>query len=150
VLHVHWREVLGWRNRYMWLIAGESFASLLWILMLVASLLITLLAITFGGTDDVFGFALAWGIAISVVALIQLLVALAIQRRYEPTNLRALLVGAVYPIAYWTVSAAATVHSQAIALLRGPLEQRVVWNIPRETLEATGAEIHGEREADDT
>ena len=45
----------------------ESLVSLIWIIALVASLVIAALGVRVGG-EDVFGFALAWGIAIAMVA----------------------------------------------------------------------------------
>ena len=75
VLHVHLGEVSRWRNHRMWLLALESLASLLWVVALAASLVIAVLGIALGG-EDLFGFAFAWGIAIAVVATLQLIVAI--------------------------------------------------------------------------
>ena len=96
VIHAHLREVVRWRNRRMWMLTMEALASLIWIIALVASLVIAALGIAVGG-ERVFGFALAWGIAISLVATLQLLVALWLERGYDPTALRALLLGALPP-----------------------------------------------------
>ena len=134
VLHVHLGEVVRWRNRQVWLLALESLASLIWILAVAASLVITVLGAAFGG-DDLVGFALGWGIAIAVVATLQMIVALSLERSYDPTILYAFLVGALYPLAFWILSASAALHSQIIALLRGPSRERVVWDIPRERLD---------------
>jgi hypothetical protein len=41
-----------------------------------------------------------------------------------------------YPAAYWTLSTAAALRCQAIALIRGPRERRVVWDIEREAVDA--------------
>ncbi|MGH3041192.1 MAG: hypothetical protein ACRDNG_05550 [Gaiellaceae bacterium] len=135
VLHAHFREVIRWRNHRMWLVSFESLASLVWIVTLVAAFVMAVIAAAFGVADDVFGLGLAWGIAIAVVATIQVLVALKLQHGYDPTAVRALLIGALYPPAYWLVNAAASMHSQTVALIRGPWRQRVVWDIPRERLE---------------
>ena len=67
VLHVHFAQVIRWRNHRMWLLALESVASLVWIVALAASLVIAVLGFQIGG-EDPFGFAIAWGIAIAVVA----------------------------------------------------------------------------------
>ena len=139
VLHVHLREASRWRNHRMWLLVLESLASLIWVVALAASLLIAALGVTLGG-EDLLGFGLAWGIAIAAVATLQLIVALMLERSYDPTSLRAFLLAALYPLAYWVIAAAAALRAQIIALLRGPREQRVVWDIPREPLEtAPGA-----------
>jgi poly-beta-1,6-N-acetyl-D-glucosamine synthase len=136
VLHVHFAEVSRWRNHRMWLLSLEALASLLWVVALAAALLIAALAIFLSEADNnVFGFALSWGIAISFVALVQMVVALNLEHGYDRTIIRPLLLGAAYPLGYWTLAAAAALHSETIALVRGPREGRVVWNIPRERFE---------------
>ena len=135
VLHAHLGEVFRWRNHRMWLLAFESVVSLLWVVALAASLVIAALSATIGG-EELFGFAFAWGIAIAIVATLQLLVALWLEHSYDPTILRAFLVAAVYPVAYWLIAALAAVRSQIVALVRGPRGERVVWDIPRERIGA--------------
>jgi biofilm PGA synthesis N-glycosyltransferase PgaC len=135
VLHVHLAEVSRWRNHRMWLLSLEALASLLWVVVLVASLLIAALAIFLSEADNVFGFALSWGLAISFVALVQMVVALNLEHGYDRTIIRPLLLGAAYPLGYWMLSGAAALHSETIALVRGPRERRVVWDIPRERLD---------------
>ena len=134
VLRVHLGEVSRWRNRRMWLLSTESLASLVWVVALAASLVIAVFGVALGG-DDLLGLAFAWGIAIAVIATLQLIVALGIERGYDPTILRAFLLAAIYPIVYWILSAAAAIRAQIGGLVRGPREQRVVWDIPRERLE---------------
>ncbi len=134
VIHVHFGEVLHWRNRRMWMLLMESIISLVWIITLAASLIIAAIGVGLGG-EDVFGFSLAWGIAIATVATVQLIVALWLQHGYDRTAVRALLLGALYPPAYWILAASAVLRSETVALVRGPREQRVVWDIPRERVE---------------
>ena len=135
VLHVHLGDVSRWRHHRMWLLALESVASLIWVVALAAALVIAALS---GG--QLFGFALAWGIAVAAVATFQLIVALSLERAYDPTLLRTFLLAAPYPLAYWIISAAAALRAQTVALLRGPRSRRVVWDVPRERL-ATGLKI---------
>jgi poly-beta-1,6-N-acetyl-D-glucosamine synthase len=135
VLHVHLRDVVRWRNHRMWLLGFEALASLIWVVVLVVALLAATIGIIVGKSGALFGFALAWGIAISFVALLQMVVALSLERGYDRTIIRPLLLGAAYPIGYWMLAAAAAVHSEASALARGPREQRVVWNLGRERFE---------------
>jgi biofilm PGA synthesis N-glycosyltransferase PgaC len=136
VLHVHSREVFRWRNRRMWLVALESVASLLWVLGLACSIVLAVLNVFFGESLGFFAFGFAWGVAISVVAMVQLLFAMALRHRYDEWGVRALLVGAVYPVAFWVVAASAALRSQITALIRGPQGERVVWDIPRERVGA--------------
>jgi poly-beta-1,6-N-acetyl-D-glucosamine synthase len=140
VLRTHFREVALWRNHRMWLIGMESLASLVWITALAVTLVITLLALALGGGEELFGFSLGWGIAIAVVAVVQLIVALIIDRSYDPTAWRALLIGAIYPVAYWLIAGIASLHSQTIALVRGPQKERVIWDSTREQLEVGAPE----------
>ena len=138
MLHVHLREVSRWRNHRMWLLAFESVASLIWVVALAASLVMA----TLGG-QDLFGFAFAWGIAIAAIATVQLIVALSLERAYDPTVLRAFVLAAPYPLAYWIISAAAALRAQTVALLRGSRGQRVIWDVPRERLETGLGIIRG-------
>ena len=132
VLHVHLREVVRWHHHRMWLLSFEALASLVWVVVLAAALLVTALAIVRGESGSLFGFALAWGIAIAFVALVQMVVALGLERSYDRTIIRPLLLGAVYPVGYWVLSATAAIHSETMALVRGPRDRRVIWNVSRE------------------
>jgi hypothetical protein len=107
VLHAHLAEVSRWRNHRMWLLSLEALASLLWVVVLVAALLTAALGIFLSEADNLFGFGLAWGIAITFVALVQMVVALNLEHGYDRTIIRPLLLGAAYPLGYWTLSAAA-------------------------------------------
>ena len=133
VLHVHLRDVSRWRHHRMWLLALESLGSLIWVVAIAGSLVIAALGSALGG-ENLFGFAFSWGIAVAAIATFQLIVALSLERAYDPTMLRTLLIAAPYPLAYWIITAAAALRSQTVALLRGPRRQRVVWDIPRERL----------------
>src|SRR3954452_14281676 len=135
VLRVHFRAAMRVRNYRMWLLGLESLGSLVWVVALAGSSVLTALGIALGH-DRAVRFAFAWGIAIAAVATCQMLVALAIERQYDRTLARSVLVGAVYPVAYWVISAGAALRSQLVALLRGPRDERVVWDIPREGFEA--------------
>lgn len=136
VLHTHLRETLRLRNRRMWLVAGESVASLAWVVGLAASFVLAGIATVTGVANSVFAWGIAWGISIAVVAMLQLTLALVLEHRYDPTNPRAFLIGPLYPLGFWAISGAAALRSQAVALIRGPRGDRVVWDIPREAVNA--------------
>ena len=68
-----------------------------------------------------------------------MIVALWLEHGYDRTAPRAFLLGALYPLGYWIISAAAALRSEVAALVRGPREERVVWDIPRERLDAEAA-----------
>ena len=101
VLHVHFSEVSRWRNRRMWLLSVEGLASLVWVVALLTSLVFAVFGILLDEGENLFGFAFAWGVAISLVATIQMIVALNLEHGYDRSIFRALVVGALYPVAYW-------------------------------------------------
>lgn len=134
VLHAHLGEAMRWRHHRVWLVSLESLASLIWVLALTVSLALALFQSPFG--DDAFGTGLAWGIAICVVGTLQLLIAMQVDFVHDKLVLRAFLLGPLYPLAYWLISASAAVREQTIALARGPRRERVVWDIPRQRIGA--------------
>jgi biofilm PGA synthesis N-glycosyltransferase PgaC len=134
VLHVHFDEVCRWRNRRMWFLGFEGVASLLWVGALALALVIAVLGMVADLGDNVFGFALGWGVAIALVATVQTIVALTLEQPYDRSIFRPLVLGVLYPLAYWIISGLAAIHSEVGSLLRGPSERRVVWNIPRQPL----------------
>jgi poly-beta-1,6-N-acetyl-D-glucosamine synthase len=131
VLHRHLREVVRWRNRFMWGLAAEAVASLSWVILLALSLVAGAVALADTDTSELFRFGLAWGIAISVVAMLQLSFALEIEHPYDRLAAFAFLLGPIYPLAYWTISALAALRSEIPALIQGPRGRDVAWNIPR-------------------
>jgi biofilm PGA synthesis N-glycosyltransferase PgaC len=139
VLHQHLRTVSRWRHHRMWLLSFESVLSVLWVIGLVVSFVLAVLNAIFGHSLGHFGFGIAWGVAISIVATVQLLVALGLNYHYDRWDLRSLLVGAIYPLAYWAISAGAALRSELVAAWRGPRDRRVVWDIPRELDEPSAA-----------
>jgi biofilm PGA synthesis N-glycosyltransferase PgaC len=136
VLHAHLGEVFRWRNHRMWLLGLESLASLIWVFCLLCSVVLSVLNLVFGEHLGLFGAGLAWGVAISVVATIQVLVAVALRYPYDHWDARAVLLCPIYPLLFWIVSASAAIDQQLTALIRGPQERRVVWDIPREQMRA--------------
>ena len=135
VLHLHLGEASVWRNHRMWLLSLESLASLLWVTALVATVALAVLGHILGLSESLFGLGLAWGIAIAVVATGQLTLALTLESRYDPRAFRAFLIGALYPVAFWTINGAAALRSQTVGLVLGPRKRHVVWDLPRERLE---------------
>jgi biofilm PGA synthesis N-glycosyltransferase PgaC len=135
VLNVHLDEVSHFHNHRMWLLAIESLASLLWVIALIVTFGLGVLSLVLGDEESLFGLGVAWGIAVSVVATVQVILALILDRGYDPGAYRAFLIGALYPVAFWTINGAAALRSQTVGLLSGPREERVVWDVPRERLE---------------
>jgi hypothetical protein len=82
---------------------------------------------------------MAWGIAIAVVATIQLTFALTIDHPYDRRAALAFLAGPLYPLGYWALAASAALRAETVAAIKGPRDKRVVWHIEREVTAATAA-----------
>jgi biofilm PGA synthesis N-glycosyltransferase PgaC len=136
VLHEHLGSVLRWRQRGMWLIALESIASLLWVVAWALALLVAAIEMFVPSWDSIVGFAIAWGVAIAVICTIQLAFALAIDSRYDERALRVFLLSPLYPVFFWAISALAALRSELAAVVKGPAELRVSWDIPRDPADA--------------
>ena len=132
VLRTHVPEIVRWRHRRLWVLPTVGLLSLLWIVLLFTAWVLLALGTAFGGLDPL-TLALAWGIAICVIGMIQVLIALLIEEHYDRRLWRAFLLGPLYPLLFWTVSAAAALTAETASLVRGPRE-RVVWDLPREEL----------------
>ena len=141
VLHKYLTTTLRWRHHKMWLLSFESVLSLLWCVALVVSLVLAVLNVVLGHDLGSFAFGLAWGVAISVVATVQLLVAMWLRYHYDHWGPRSLLVASIYPAIFWIASATATLHSQLRAVFTGPRAKRVVWDIAREQVGSGGPPI---------
>ena len=123
---------LRWRNRGLWPLVAEAVASLVWVLALALAIAATIIALVVDDGPSSVHLGFAWGIAIAVIATLQLAFALSIEARYDPRAALAFLLGPLYPIAYWVMSAAAALRAETPALVRGPMDRRVTWDIPRE------------------
>jgi biofilm PGA synthesis N-glycosyltransferase PgaC len=136
VLHVHQREVVRWRNRRLWPLALESVASLAWIVALVVAQAVIIAAVVIwsAGVPDLpaLTLLLGWGIAVAVAATVQTAIALQLDLPYDRLAALAFLLGPLYPVGHWMVSAAAALRAEIVAFVRGPAEARVVWDIPRD------------------
>jgi biofilm PGA synthesis N-glycosyltransferase PgaC len=140
VLYKYATTVFRWRHRRMWLLSVEAVISLLWCVGLVVSLVLAVLNVIFGHDLGSFAFGLSWGVAISVIATVQLGLAIGLRYHYDHWGPRSLLVGAIYPALFWIASAVAALHSELPAVFRGPRERRVVWDIPREQVQPSGSD----------
>jgi biofilm PGA synthesis N-glycosyltransferase PgaC len=135
VLHTYFRTVLRWRNRRMWVLAGETAGSLAWVIGLAAALILATIDALSGSDIPIIGFGLAWGIAVSVIALLQLSIALVIDHRYDHRAALAFFCGPLYPLGYWAISASAALRSEGPAAISGPRNERVIWDIERESID---------------
>lgn len=133
VLHEHFGKILQRRLWRIWNVAVETALSLAWVVGLVLALIAATVAL-FIDRPTIFGYGLAWGIGIAIVATFQLAFAVGIEARYDRPAVLVFLLGPLYPLGYWAISAAAALWEEVPALFRAPREQRVVWDIPREPI----------------
>jgi len=134
VLHEHLGQVVRWRNRRLWPVALESVLSLVWVFAFVVTLVVTVLAAIGAGDVPAILLAFSWGIAVALVATIQLAFALRVEFAYDRTAMLAFVAAPIYSAVFWLVSAGAALRDEAPALVRGPAERRVVWDLQREHL----------------
>ncbi|WP_328708088.1 glycosyltransferase family 2 protein [Streptomyces mesophilus] len=133
VLRTHARTVCRPRHWPLWPIALEALLSYLWVLtMLIATAWGVVHWATHPG-DTKFRWMIAWGVGIAVVAVLQIAIAVAVERRLDPRLPYACLLLPLYPLAYWTINALAAITAQTRGLLHGPRERRVVWDLPRDS-----------------
>jgi hypothetical protein len=118
----------------MWPLAAESMGSLVWVVLAALALALAVIDLLTDTDIPYVHLGIAWGVAISVVAIFQLAFAIGIDRRYDPRALRAFLLGPLYPFGYWALAAAAAIRSEVPALVRGPTSEHVGWDLPRERL----------------
>jgi poly-beta-1,6-N-acetyl-D-glucosamine synthase len=134
VLHEHFGEILRRRSWRIWTVALEAALSLVWVFALGLGLVIATLAL-FVDPPAVFGLGLAWGIGIAFIATLQLAFAVGIEARYDRPAVVFFLLGPLFPLGFWAISAVAALRDELLAACRGPREQRVVWDLPRERVQ---------------
>jgi biofilm PGA synthesis N-glycosyltransferase PgaC len=132
VLRAHLGEALWWRNHWMWLVALEAVASLLWVLLLAAAIIVAALGLALDESTLV-GFGLTWGIALAVIATLQVTVALLFDKTYDPQGWLAFLAEPLYPLLFWLFSALAALRAETVGLALGPESSPVLWHIPRDS-----------------
>jgi len=115
-------------------VALESVLSLVWVFAFVVTLVVTVLAAIGAGDVPAILLAFSWGIAVALVATIQLAFALRVEFAYDRTAMLAFVAAPIYSAVFWFVSAGAALRAEAPALVRGPAERRVVWDLQREHL----------------
>ena len=138
VLRTHLGAVRRSGGRHLAPLAAESVGSLCWVALMALTVVIAIVNELTGRSPAYAVLGLAWGIAIAVVAMFQLATAIWLERRHDPLALRAFLLGPLYPLGYWVISAAAAVRSEVPALLRGPGPEPVAWNLPRDRMPEPG------------
>jgi len=126
------RTLLAWRQRRMWIIWAEYLVSVAWSYAMLLVLLLWALAqvAPMPPALRVGSILPAWhGVVIGSTCLLQFLVSLMIDRRYEPNLLRYYFWMVWYPLAYWMLTMFTSVWALPKALLRSR-GKRAVWISP--------------------
>lgn len=132
VLLKYFRPLLHWRKRRMWLVYLELLASMFWAYVMACVIAVwgvsQFLALPEGVRvpEMIPGWA---GVLLGFTCLLQFLVSLMIDSRYEREIGRYYYWMVWYPLVYWVISAATTVVAVPRVLLRGR-GKRAVWTSP--------------------
>jgi poly-beta-1,6-N-acetyl-D-glucosamine synthase len=121
---------LDWRQRRLFPVYIEQVLSILWAYTWFLTTLITIYKFLFTHT---FTSPLLWiGNYLSIICIIQFLVALTIERRYEKDILKYLIWTIWYPLIYWHIAALLVVFSlpHAVKILRKSKNEFATWESP--------------------
>ncbi len=118
----YFRGLLHWRRRRMWIVYAEYVLSMLWAYVMGA--LILLWAI-----GKIIPLPPHWRVPLSLTCLLQFVVSLYIDRRYEERSGRNFYWMVWYPVVYWMLNMLTSIVSLPRALLkrRG---RRALWASP--------------------
>jgi biofilm PGA synthesis N-glycosyltransferase PgaC len=133
VLFRHFRELLSWRSRRMWMVGVELIVSTLWAYTMAFVFFVWLAGqfFTLPPALAVTAVLPGWsGVLLGSTCLLQFLISLIIDSRYEANTLGRYYYWMIwYPMVYWTIQAAASCAAvpKAIRKRRG---KRAVWTSP--------------------
>jgi poly-beta-1,6-N-acetyl-D-glucosamine synthase len=132
VLLRYWAKLLHWRQRRMWMVAIEYVISLVWSYVMAMMVVLWLLGhiITLPPSLHVPTMLPQWnGVVLGIMCMLQFLISLLIDRRYEKRIGRNYYWMIWYPIAYWMLTTATSVVAlpKAVIKRRGT---RAVWTSP--------------------
>ena len=125
-------QLLRWRSRGMWVIAGEYLTSVAWALVAVALTGIWAVSLLPGITLPVSVGGLIpreWGLTLGAMFFLQVAVGMALDHRYEPGVGRYLTSVIGYPFAFWLLTALTVAVGLPRALVRARGRQ-AVWVSP--------------------
>lgn len=130
VIFRHLGEIVQWRSRAMWPVFLEYLCSILWVWIIFAALLVTLLGKLL---PYEFGMTIVlpqWhGIVLGATCLTQFLVGLLIDSHFEPKMKRKFFWLIWYPLFYWLINLFTVVVGLPKALMRRK-GQPAVWTSP--------------------
>jgi biofilm PGA synthesis N-glycosyltransferase PgaC len=126
------RQLWDWRRRRMWFVLLEYAMSVLWSYMMLAVLILSVLGLWLWLPEPLRlpGPMPGWyGVILSSVCVVQFLISLLIDRRYEKSTGRQFFWIIWYPLVFWMVGMLTTVVSLPLALFK-KAGVRAVWESP--------------------
>ena len=133
VLRRHRGVLAHWRNRRHWPVYLESCASVLWAHTFVVLLAFwALCGVTGLPAAGASPFPNGWGMLIASLCIAQLATGVWLDRRYDRSVVRSLLVAPLYPLGYWLFSSLVTVRSTLPELLHRQRSEVSQWRTVRE------------------
>jgi poly-beta-1,6-N-acetyl-D-glucosamine synthase len=133
VMMKYWPMFKSWRQRRMWPIFAEYVTSVVWANCMALVLFLWVLTMLWPGIPHGFhvnSVAPGWhGVIVGFTCLVQLLVSMMIDSRYERDLLRYYVWMIWYPIAYWLLSLTTTVAAVPKVMARGK-GARATWVSP--------------------
>jgi biofilm PGA synthesis N-glycosyltransferase PgaC len=133
VLVRHSREALTWRSRRLWPVLAESGLSILWAFTFVVFTILWAISYAAGyppvGASPIPNY---WGMLIGTMCLIQLLVGVLLDRKYDRHLPLYYLLAIFYPLIYWILMALVTVVSTPTGLRERGKRAPTRWRPVRE------------------
>jgi poly-beta-1,6-N-acetyl-D-glucosamine synthase len=121
-----------WPRRRMWFVLLEYILSAIWSYAILTVLVLAILGVFFRlpASLTVPGPFPGWyGVILSVICIVQFLVSMIIERRYEKTAAREFFWIIWYPLAFWMIGMLTTVVSVPLTLSK-KIGARAVWESP--------------------
>ncbi|THJ30783.1 poly-beta-1,6 N-acetyl-D-glucosamine synthase [Lampropedia aestuarii] len=126
-------KLANWRYRHMWGLAGEFAMSAFWSFCLLYTLLLNLYVMVMPTPEFLANVSFAptayAGVVLSVVCLLQMLISLAIDSRYEKGHRGVQLWTVWYPAAFWLLGFFTTIVSYPKVMLNRS-QKRARWTSP--------------------
>jgi poly-beta-1,6-N-acetyl-D-glucosamine synthase len=119
VLRRHGREAFTWKARRLWPVVVESYLSILWAYCFTVFTALWAVSYAVGyppiGASPIPNY---WGMLIGTMCLLQLLVGVMLDRRYDRRLSWYYVVAVLYPLIYWMLMAVVTFVSTPVGLFR--------------------------------
>jgi biofilm PGA synthesis N-glycosyltransferase PgaC len=106
VIHKNIDVMFHWKLRRMWPIVIENILSLFWVLCAVLMLIIWALASLTRYSSGISLMPLAWGVSIATANIIAQIIAIILDKKYDPQVKRYFFYTVYFPIYYWIFLAA--------------------------------------------